>query len=159
MRRHALVCSLLFVGFLLAVLVQTVFRPIPMPELAGEATEPVPPALSARSWFRRQLQEQAESWLDQRVGFRAAWVRNENQVGFALFGEVRPTGITKILVGKDNWLYEKGYVRGLLEGLTMPHEDVRRAAEDLARFQDRLAQHGIAFLLIISPNKAAVYTE
>src|SRR6185436_14861396 len=56
-------------------------------------------------------------------------------------------------------VYEDGYVRALDGEDSFTDRGLRRLAHRLRRVQDALAARGIAFALVIAPNKAAVYPE
>jgi len=166
MRIQTAVCVVLFVGFLAAVAVQTVFQPLPESFLYG-VFEPIEePLLSLDSWwdgrFQRQVQgtEQTEGWIDRRVGFRSAWIKTDGQINFSLFREIPTTANPQqILLGKDNWLYEKDYIDNYLGLDAAPQGQLQQFAADLRSLQDELRRRGITMLLVISPSKATHYPE
>jgi len=166
MRIQTAVCVVLFVGFLAAVAVQTMFQRLPESFLYGVFKPIEEPALSLESWwdgrFQRQVQgtEQTEGWIDRRVGFRSAWIKTDGQINFSLFREIPTTANPQqIFLGKDNWLYEKDHIDNYLGLDAVPVGQFQQFAADLRSLQDELEQREITMLLVISPSKATHYPE
>jgi hypothetical protein len=156
MKIHASICCVLFVGVLLATLVQTLFHALPEPALDGESIEVRITRPSPASWLSGRFQDEVEDWLPRHVGFRAVWVRTDNQIEFSLFREIR--GVNVVL-GKDNWLYS-GDHESLYQGWkSLSDEELAGKARDLKDLQDGLQRRGITFLFVLSPTKAAHYPE
>jgi hypothetical protein len=155
-RIQAATCVVLFVGFLAAVQLQTVFHAVREPAVHGVVEKTGKPALGARSWLDGRLQQEVEHWYSTRVGFRAAWVRTDNQINFSLFREAEDA---KVLVGQGNWLYA-GDRECFLKGcVPLSEEYLRHVVCDLKSLQDALEQRHIAFLLVITPIKEVHYGE
>ena len=65
-----------------------------------------------------------------------------------------------IIIGKQGQLYEVDYINNYCKLIhPMPQEIAEARVKDIAEIQDRLGQHGMAFVLLISPSKAAIYPE
>jgi hypothetical protein len=164
-------CSVLFVGFLMAIGWQTVLHPVDESAVPGfflyGVVRPIEkPVLSFRSWwdgqFQKQVQgtEQTEGWIDRQVGFRAVWIKTDNQINFSLFREIPTTANPQqIILGKDDWLYEKNYVDNFLGLDVAPRKSLKQFAADLRSLQDELQQRRITMLLVISPGKATYCPE
>lgn len=155
-RTHIDICCTLFLVLLLAVLGQTLLPLLPEPQLYGEFRKVEMAPLSVGSWLDGRFQDSAQEWFPRHVGFRAVWVRTDNQIDFSLFREARGVYVT---LGKDNWLYpcnpevlDRGWQ-------FLSDEQLEREVRDLRIFQDALERHGIAFLFVLSPNKIVHYPE
>ncbi|MHC4178780.1 MAG: alginate O-acetyltransferase AlgX-related protein [Planctomycetota bacterium] len=172
MRIQTGICVVLFVSFLAAVGWQTAFHGLPEPHLEGMFLPVEEPKFSLASWwngtFQKQVQgteqqegwEQKEGWIDRHVGFRSVWIKTDNQINFSLFRQVPTTpNPQQIILGKDNWLYESGYVDSFLGLERATDAALERFAADMKEHQDALERQNIAFLLVISPSKAAHYPE
>ena len=90
---------------------------------------------------------------------RGYLVKTYNQLHYTFFKRVVSTSGTQVIIGKDNWLFEKAY----LDKLNTPAKDdgsrINEQAKWLRILQDRLAEEGIAFVFVIAPSKAEVYPE
>lgn len=72
-------------------------------------------------------------------------------------------GTDQVIIGKSGYCYENGYINELL-GYSSKYRDcpdswIEDRVEKLTYIQDRLAEMGIAFTLIITPSKAADYAR
>jgi hypothetical protein len=166
MRIQTAVCVVLFVGFLVALAVQTAFHPLPGFFLYGVFKPVEKPMPSLESWwdgrFQKQVQgtEQVEGWIDRHAGFQSVWIKTDGQINFSLFREIPTTANPQqIFLGKDNWLYEKDYIDNYLGLDAAPQGQLQQFAADLRSLQDELRRRGITMLLVISPSKAAHYPE
>jgi SGNH hydrolase-like domain, acetyltransferase AlgX len=159
MKRFLQLSAVLFVGALLLPLFQMGSRlPIDYP-LMGVETTSVPPTVSPRAWWDGTLQSEFETWLNQRIGFRGLLVRTANQINYTLFRELPQRSGTQVLLGQDGFLYEKVYIDSYNQEGVRPEDELRHVSMSTRRLQDRLAQDGIAFLLVIAPSKAEIYPE
>jgi len=155
----ALVTTVAFLTLLGGALVQTFWHVAPQGELRG-VTAPLPPIkASLKNWQDGSLQAQVEAWLERHVGFRPAAVRTENQINFSVFDELTRNRSKDIVLGQDDWLYERYYIDSYLGKDLAPLSFHQQFARDLRDLQDELSNRQIAFVLIISPSKAAVYPE
>ena len=127
--------------------------------LAGMEAAAAAPAWRRAAWWQGAFQKDFDAWFARRVGFRGALVRTANQIRYALFNELATTGGDKVVPGRAGWFYEKVYVDAFRRGGAAPESELRRRSADVKRLQDRLAQDGIAFLLVIAPSKAEIYPE
>lgn len=166
MRIQTAVCIVLFVAFLVAVALQTAFHPLAEPHLHGVFKPIEQPQFSLASWwdgrFQEQVQgtEQKEGWIDRHAGFRPVWVKTDNQINFSLFREIPSTANPQqIILGKDNWIYEKDYVDNFLGLDAAPRSRLEKFAADLGSLQDELRRRKIVMLLVISPSKATYSPE
>ena len=147
---------------LIAVLVQT-YRPyVSVPPLRGVSVSPSPKiALNWQNWFSGEYQKNYEAWFDTHVGFRTPMVLLANQINFSVFRQTvfRKEG-TKLLLGKDNWLYEGEAVRAYQWPSWRTDLEMEQAVEKLARLQQLMEKkRGIPVPLVIAPSKPEIYPE
>ena len=101
-----------------------------------------------------------EKWYSENVGFRNFWVRLDNQLTYHVFDEApQKSEGTTVVVGKNDWLYERQYVKKSVTPPTLDDQRVDAAITHMLSVQRKLARRGIPFLLIIAPSKAEVYPE
>ena len=102
-----------------------------------------------------------ERFFDDRFGLRAALVKLDHFAKAVVFG-VSP--VSKVLIGKSGWLYFKGEDSKALDrwyrGID-PLSDSQIVAlrEELLKRNAFLDSRGIAFLVVIVPEKYSVYPE
>jgi hypothetical protein len=134
-------------------------RFVPEMPLSGVRVEPDRPSLSLRTWWEGEFQSQAEDWFDDHAGFRGYAVRTDNQIGLSLFREASSHAVDSPVLGRRMMLYGDNYVRAYdgIDGFSDLR--LRKRARALGRLQRALARRGIAFVFLISPNKASIYPE
>ena len=77
-------------------------------KLRGYAVIAEVPEFSWKDWFDGKFQPKAEKALNDRFGYRRTFVMINNQVAFTLYGKVFIAGL---VVGKENYFYEKNYIK------------------------------------------------
>ncbi len=128
-------------------------------DLFGVEEKAQSPSLSWPTWWSGKFQEKFDSWFSEKVGFRTYFIRSENELNLALFGDISSRSPSKIILGRDNYLYERGYISAALKPIKVGKAKLERSADKLKRLQSLLAARGIAFTLLISPNKANIYAD
>jgi len=99
-----------------------------------------------------------EGYFNDRFGYRKLMVQTNNRVKYDVF---RVSGSDKVIVGKDGWLfYNAGSINYDYRGIT------RLSAEELEKFREvfesrkyKLASRGVAYMLVVVPNKNSIYPE
>jgi len=149
---YTLFFSLLF----LLPSLQNIFNLFPKQKLAGVEYAAPFPDLAFAQWMNGSFQKGFESWYSKIYGLRDYFVRTENQINYALFGQV----ITKLVIGKQNQLYERAYIVDYIKrDNQLSEKEIQKYAVNLKKLQNYLELRGIKFLFIISPSKAAIYPE
>ena len=158
--RAFLLCAAIVFSLLLALpLVQMRTGLPPDYPLAGVEATATPPAVGRSAWWNGTMQAEFDAWINQRIGLRGLLVRTANQANFSLFRELPQRSGTQVLLGRDGMLFEKVYVDAYNRSGRRPGWELRNISSSTRRLQDRLAQDGIAFLLVIAPSKAEIYPE
>ena len=152
-------CVVLFVILLFAPIVQRLTKVFPSPSLYGVERSVGKPSLRFASWFDGSFRKSYEDYFRIRVGLRPYFIRTFNQFHFSLFGNIPGRRGTQIVIGKDNWLYEREYIRHYVRPGRATPQAIEESVLKLRRFQDALESAGIAFALVVSPSKAEIYPE
>lgn len=139
--------------------VQKVTHAFPELPLHGVEQRAPLPALSAKSWFDGSYGRAFESYFAGRIGFRGYFVRIYNQINMTLWGRLPERGGTQVLVGRDNWLFERAYVNDYLKPDGMRETSADVYAARLRELQTLLANAGVSFIFVISPSKAELLPE
>jgi hypothetical protein len=127
--------------------------------LSGVRYESKKPRLNPTSWWQGAFQSQAEAWFDEHIGFRGHAVRTNNQLGLSLFHEASGKAADAVVVGRRMMIYGDAYIRDYVGTDAFSDGQLQKVARRLRRLQAKLALRGIAFVLLIAPNKAATYPE
>jgi hypothetical protein len=128
-------------------------------ELDGIFPDAPRPDFTLQDWLSHRFQDNASKWFSRYFGARALFIRLGNQVNYSLFGTSYMNN-QSIIIGKQSQLYEVGYIINYCKLVRpMPLELVEAQVKEIAEIQDRLARHGMAFILLITPSKAAIYPE
>lgn len=149
----------LFLLALAAPTVQSTFHPFPLARLTGVEVEAPVPVWRGSSWFSGEFQSAYERRLNATIGFRSYFVRTHNHLYVSLFRRQPPGAGTRIVIGKDRWLYEADYVRTYNRDADPGDDKRRRVLAEVKRLQDELRSRGIAFLVVLAPTKVEIYPE
>jgi len=149
--------SLIFICFaafcLIAPLLQTihpVFRSLVRPLDERREPGPFPPLgllLGTNGDFARDL----NAWFDDRVGFRALFIRMKNQIDYSLFSTSH-----KVQIGKDGWLFDGGNVYGIENLSAIELAALENRFTTLAQ---RLHEKGIRLVVVGYPDKTQIYPD
>lgn len=159
MKKFLLAAAILFSLFLGLPLFQMWTGFPPDYPLQGVETPSTRPETSLSAWWAGSMQAEFDTWLNQRIGLRGLFVRTANQINHSLFGELSKNLGTPVLMGRDGFLFEKAYVDAYQVNGMRPESELENVSSSTRRLQDRLAVDGIAFLLVIAPSKAEIYSE
>lgn len=147
---------------LMAVLVQTYQPYVRVRPLHGVVVPPSPKAdRSWQNWFSGEYQKKYEAWFNTHVGFRSPMVLLANQFNFSVFRQtVYSEEGTKLLLGKDYWLYEALSVKAYQWPGWRTDAELEEAVAKLAKLQQLMAEkRGIPVPLVIAPSKPEMYPE
>jgi hypothetical protein len=127
--------------------------------LLGYTAEAAPLEASLEQWIGGRFQTAAENAFNEQIGFRGHLIRAENQLNFSLFGDISSRTQTKIVLGKDHYLYEKAYIDAYNGVDAIAPEILEEKITSLKELQEKAEKKGVAFILLIAPSKASVYPE
>jgi acetyltransferase AlgX (SGNH hydrolase-like protein) len=131
----------------------------PSSKLRGAVAPPAEVALSARSYFDGTFQKAFEENFNAALGFRAALVRSDNELNFRVFKEFIPSPGTAMILGKNRFVYERQYVDAHNRRNLVPASQLEREVQRLKLLQDYVKDRQSTLLVVISPNKASIYSE
>ncbi len=126
-------------------------------ELSGVINTPQQTELSLETLQSRQFQSDFEKNFEYNLASRKVCTRVYNQLLYSVFDT---TDNSEILVGREDYLFEKAYPRALLTELT-PQErtELEENINKLARLTKLLKEHGVTLVVRMSPSKAELYPE
>jgi hypothetical protein len=155
-----LALCLIFLAAVSTPLAGPVFYPAASRGLA-EVQETLPaltPSLaSARAW----LAALRHGWLERNFPFRGELIRLDSQVSVRLLSS---TLLSPVTMGRGDWLFlAKDRGHDLLEEhravRPLPEAEITALADELEARRAWLAARGIAYLLVIAPDKGTIYPE
>jgi alginate O-acetyltransferase complex protein AlgJ len=157
---------LLAVGFVLILLLPTIqmqWEIVREQQLAGVEESQELPVPSLCGWLDGTLSASVDRRLSRTIGFRPTLVRAMNMATLVATS-VEPASeveeLNGVLIGKENWLFEKVYIDWFNEPKTCQDEgEVRRLVAQIKTLQETLSARGKAFLFVISPSKVSLYPE
>ena len=138
---------------------ERVLSKIEGPPLQGMVTPATRPASLPAGWWGGELQAWAADAFDASYGLRRGFVRAANQIDYSLFRSSRMYNGT-ILIGRDGSLFERMYVEDACRMRPpVPDDELDAFARKLVRARDLLRARGVAFEVLVTPQKAAIYPE
>lgn len=149
----------LFVCLVLACLVPAIQKKFPFINSAGlkgwfKAAEI--PAFNWTTWFSGEFQPNFEKGLESNIGLHAAFVRVNNQINYSFFNFA---SAKNVLVGKEGYLFEEGYIKGYL-GDDFPDSNIVKLKIAKAEYvQQELEKRGKHLIILFAPGKASFYPE
>jgi hypothetical protein len=148
----------LFLLILAVVALQTLHPFVPNGSLIGAVitTDPVP--LSVATLIDGSFMESTNKLCDERLGFKPALAKTNNQINYSLFNYAPKTN-SNLIRGKDGWLYEGNYLYSRIQECYLPDNEFEKFASDLKIVQDFLQSKGADIYFIIAPSKATIYPE
>ncbi|MCD4697884.1 MAG: hypothetical protein K8S16_16790, partial [Bacteroidales bacterium] len=144
------------IAFWLLISFQFTFRLVSCEPLAGFYFDQKAPVVSMNNWFNQSIQKYFNAYTENQLGFRPLYVRLYNQLQFSLF---RNTNNKKIIIGYNNYLFEKDYINAYtgvdFVGKEKAHDDMKRL-KSVVRF---LKSNNTEFIFVIAPSKAYYFEE
>lgn len=115
------------------------------------------PQKTAKTILNGEWQSQYETWYQEQFNLKAPAVLFLNRFAWSAF---HITTNQNLVVGKQDNLYEKNYVKNYLELtdiVTQEYLDIRM--EQLGELQQKLEAKGKHLMIFITPSKAEIYPE
>ncbi len=124
--------------------------------IAGEETKKLD-YFTWNRWFDGRFQDKMEKTASQNAGLRNTLIRISNQINFSVF---KSTNAEKVVIGKDNILFEEGYILDYLGRNYSGESYIREQSLRIKRIQDTLYKvFGIHLIVVFEPGKASIYPE
>jgi hypothetical protein len=110
-----------------------------------------------QAWFSEKFQNYFNKGIEDNIGFRSFLVRMNNQINFWLF---RSTDNKNMVIGKDDNLYEEGYILAYTGANFVGEDFLNKRIERLKAVQDFLKKEkNIDLVLVFEPGKASFSSE
>ena len=135
------------------------FRHRPVRESGlGGVTMPVPVVgFSWRAVASGDFQKSLASQFNEKFAGRSDLIRNTSELWFRLFHETASPSST-VAVGRNDVLFGKAYLREYFLQ-RVEKQTLAPWVNNLRRLQDFCLQSGMGFVVLVSPNKVALYPE
>lgn len=164
MKKKQNILPWLTVAIFLILLLQTMFHFIGLKPLKGYTVSKEMPQLTLESYKNGTFQRDFEIYNKERSGFREWSLRLYNQYIWTCYHKTFNGWID---IGKDNWLYETEFVRDHYESMmykyTNDSTEMKKTfdemAENLAKLQGILKEHGTYIFVNMLPGKDIIYPE
>lgn len=147
-------------GLVMAALVlpelQRRFNLFNLSPLQGAFTLSSRPEFSSQAFLAGTYQQQAEGYLEDRVGFRPLLIRIRNQIDFMLHKKANGEGI---IIAKDGVIIEEDYIREHLGKLFIGEKTIDQKLERVKYVQDTLKRLGIKLAIVFEPGKASYHAD
>ena len=151
--------KILFLGLgllLLIPLVQQLTAIVEINPLKGAITELEKPGFSINKWFQGEYQTEAESYLNEKFGFRNSFIRLNNQIAYSLFNKAKAYGV---IIGKEDYLYEEKYINAYYGSDFVGKNHIDSVLFKVHFLQQVLKKKNIDLILIFNPGKASYYPQ
>jgi hypothetical protein len=151
--------KIIFVVFIVVLFVPLLvksFNLIKEKPLGGVYSVTEKPILNDSTWFSGKFQSQQEKYLNEHIGLHNTMVRLKNQIDFNFYSK---TSAEKIIVGKDQYLFENNYIFATTGTDYIGDGRIDTLTTKAKQAQDILAANGIKMLVVFAPGKASYFKE
>jgi len=145
---HTLTIAAFLAALFVPAVASFVVDPGAVSETENRALAP-PPALEPLDAFPDAF----DAWYDDHFALRPVLLPRYHRLRFGVFG-ISPTD--EVIVGSDGFLY---LTEGTLEFAPLTGEELSDWERELARRKAYLDERGIAYLIVVVPDKTDVYPE
>jgi hypothetical protein len=154
---HTRLKNILFAIILLdmfAPLAQQLFN-IPQPGLKGAYLPLEKPSFSLEAWMNGNWQQRYSDYYETTFGFRPWLIKIRNHLEYNLFRKVHGG----IIVGKNDYLFEKPYIDTYLGHDRIPFDSASLQIQKLHEIENYLSQNNKHIITILAPGKGSFYAE
>jgi len=141
---------------LAAPMIQQNFKLFKVSRIWGAYNDAVKPDLNSHKWFSGQYQDDLQKYVDQKIGFHSFFIKSYNQVYFSVFNQARANGV---IIGKDNYLYEKMYIDAMMGKDFIGEEKIKKKVEKIELLSDSLKKKGIPLIVLLAPGKGTFFPD
>jgi len=114
------------------------------------------PAFTFETWKSGDFQKNYEKYVNNNFGFRSTFIRINNQQAFSFYNEAKANGV---VIGKENYLYEKNYLKAYLGTDFIGEKAIQSQVFKLKKIQDTLQKLNKNLLMIFAPGKGTFFPE
>lgn len=159
MRALSLAFLALFFGFAVLPFAVQALKLVPPGKLDGVTLDVPRVELDWSSYREGKFQESFEANFGAGLGLRTQAVRADNELNFRLFHALGHSPRHFAVLGKDGYLFERGYVDSFNRRDEVPIEEIEARVKSLLSLQQFMEARGKTLLVLITPNKAMLYSE
>jgi hypothetical protein len=154
--RAAKICFVVvFIGLLLLPPFQMLFPMIDIRPLDEKRRlAPFPGVIGKYLHGDGRVATAINQWFDDHVGFRPLLVRLKHQIDYSFFAYS-----DKVLIGRDGWLYDRGYLDEVVENERGGERAITRIEERFIALARYLSQRQIRLVIVSNPMKETVYPQ
>ncbi|MFA6923222.1 MAG: hypothetical protein WC223_03120 [Bacteroidales bacterium] len=160
MEKRSINTKKILLGFLLLVLIspyiQSTLKIFNENPLKGDIIIAPDTVFTIKGWFDARYQLCKEKYLNEDFGFRKTAVRINNQIAFSLYKIAKANGV---IIGKNNYLYEKGYINAYYGEDFIGEEKIAEQTKRIKFLQDTLKKLNKDLILIFAAGKGSFYPE
>ena len=146
----------IFILFCIFIMAQHKFRFVKVRELKGHIVEQEKPSLSWKTWMDKSYQKEKTKYIKEKFGLRNDFVRFHNQVAFSFFDLAKANGV---VVGKDNYLFEKSYIKSYLGEDFVGEEKINDHVKLIEEINDTLIKLDKHLVVLMAPGKGWFYSD
>lgn len=144
----------IILAILIMPLIEYKFQHSKPTPLKGSFETPQQP--SKVSWIKGLHQEVFGNYFKHTLGHRNTLVRFYNQMQFTLF---KKTSAKDVQIGKENYLYEGGYIRDYMGYNFIGEDKITAQLQKIKVIQEELKQDSISLIVAFAPGKASYFPE
>ncbi len=119
------------------------------------------PSWTLKRWQNGSFAMETDAWIREHAGLRGTLVKVNRQLRYSLLAKMTsgPLPTHSLVIGEGNILHENTYLQESIEPSRMTPEKMEAFGERLARLQGLLQDQGMAFLVVVAPNKARLQSD
>ncbi|MCH6255474.1 hypothetical protein MLD52_02860 [Puniceicoccaceae bacterium K14] len=152
------ISTTLFLVVAIIIAWQTIAPFAEQKKLKGSVVETQTPELNLKNVLSGDFTTKIDTWVSNNLGFRESLVRFQNDLNYRLFKDVSRNG-TRIVLGKDNWLYEYGYIANAMSKGYLDENAVSLFSDGLLQVQGFCQSKRADFFVVTAPSKVILYPE
>lgn len=124
--------------------------------LGGYSVKTPKPTLNCDEWLSGNFQTQSEKYLSEKFGLRAFMVSLNNQYQFSFF---RKTNVVSVIIGKEDYLFEEGYIDAFIGSNSFDDEGVKMKVKRLNDVNNKIKEMGKKIVVVRAAGKASYFPE
>lgn len=109
-----------------------------------------------QDWFDGTYAAQKDKYIKENFGFHNYYVRTICQLNFWMF---KKANAAYVVVGKDNYLYETGYIDAYYGRDFIGKQRIKNYIKKLKQVQDTLVKKDKLIVVVFAPGKGGFYPE
>ncbi|MFZ5890917.1 MAG: alginate O-acetyltransferase AlgX-related protein [Myxococcota bacterium] len=159
MRAARIVFLILFFALSALPLADKFLGFIPPVALVGVTTAPPAVEANLKTYWKGEFQPAFEANFNEGLAIRGYFVRADNELNLRAFSALGLDPHASQIIGKDNYVFERGYVDAFNRHDEVPSSEMEPKVERLALLQRYLESRGATLLVVITPSKPLLYPE